>query len=125
VHGFAGPLGGLYPAPHGAVCARLLPSVMRVNVAALRARHPDAPALGRYSEVARILTGESTAVVEDGVEWVRDLCVELDVPPLATYGIREEDFPVICDKACKASSMRGNPIELTDDELTDILEQAL
>ncbi len=36
VHGFAGPIGGIFPAPHGAVCARLLAVVMEVNLRALK-----------------------------------------------------------------------------------------
>src|SRR5215213_8761925 len=36
VHGFAGPIGGMFSAPHGAVCAALLPFVMAANLKALR-----------------------------------------------------------------------------------------
>ena len=57
VHGFAGPVGGMFPAPHGAVCAALLPHVMEMNLRALRARQPASETLPRYEEVARILTG--------------------------------------------------------------------
>ena len=58
VHGFAGPIGGMFPAPHGAVCAALLPHVMEANLRALRLRQPDSPALARYEAVARLLTGQ-------------------------------------------------------------------
>jgi alcohol dehydrogenase class IV len=83
VHGFAGPIGGMFPAPHGAVCARLLPEVMAVNVAALRARAPDGEGLARYAEVARILTGDARATIADGIRWVRDLVMELGVRALS------------------------------------------
>jgi alcohol dehydrogenase class IV len=125
VHGFAGPLGGLYPAPHGAVCARLLPYVMTTNVAALRARDPGSPILVRYAEVAAIVTGTSDATAEDGVRWVASLCTDLDVPPLAAYGLKPEAFPLVCEKAARASSMKGNPIQLEQEELVSILEAAL
>jgi alcohol dehydrogenase class IV len=124
VHGFAGPLGGLFPVPHGTICARLLPYVMEANVRALEARMPDSPALARYDEVARILTGEPTARAADGVAWVQDLCQVLDVPPLADFGLSEADFPIVIEKARKASSMKGNPILLTDEELGEILRKA-
>lgn len=124
VHGFAGPLGGMYPGPHGAICARLLPFVMMTNVRALQTREPDNPALERYDEIARILTGEQTATADDGVVWVQELCQALHVSPLATYGLTQEDFPMVVQKASVASSMQGNPIKLTTEELVAILAQA-
>jgi alcohol dehydrogenase class IV len=125
VHGFAGPLGGMFHAPHGVICARLLPYVMDANVRALRSRMPDSPALARYTEVARILTGESSAQAGDGVAWVQDLCQALEVPALSDFGVTPADLPTIVDKARNASSMQGNPIPLTEAELTEILNQAL
>jgi len=125
VHGFAGPLGGMFPGPHGAICARLLPFVMMVNVRALQTREPDNPALRRYDDIARILTEDQNATADDGVAWVRELCEALHVPPLAAYGLSENDFPPVVQKASAASSMKGNPIPLTTEELTAILAQAL
>jgi alcohol dehydrogenase class IV len=125
VHGFAGPFGGMFPAPHGATCAALLPQVMAVNVQALRARQLDNPALARYDEVARILTGHDDATATAGVEWVAALCRDLQIPGLAAYGLTEADFPNLIEKAQQASSMKGNPIELTVEELGEILERAM
>jgi alcohol dehydrogenase class IV len=93
-------------------------------VRALQARMPDSPALGRYDEVAQILTGKSTAQAVDGITWVQDLCDALDVPTLSDFGLTEDDFPTVVEKARKASSMKGNPVVLTDEELTYILRQA-
>jgi alcohol dehydrogenase class IV len=125
VHGFAGPIGGLFPAPHGAICARLLPVVMDANVRALQARAPDSAALTRYDEAAQILTGLADATASKGVEWVRELCAVLSVPPLSRYGLAEADFPTVIAQAQKASSMKGNPISLTEAELAEILKSAL
>ncbi len=125
VHGFAGPIGGLYPAPHGVVCARLLPYVMEMNVRALQAREPESPALARYSEAAVLLTGDPDADAAAGVAWVQTLCAALAVPPLSTYGITEKDVPAIVEKTAVASSTKGNPIRLTEAELTEILKHAL
>jgi alcohol dehydrogenase class IV len=124
VHGFAGPLGGLFPAPHGTICARLLPYVMEANVRALQTRMPDSQALARYDEVAQILTGKSTARAADGVGWVQDLCVALEVPPLSDFGLTEDDIQIVVEKAHNSSSMKGNPIILTDEELVGILRKA-
>jgi alcohol dehydrogenase class IV len=125
VHGFAGPIGGMFAAPHGAVCARLLPEVVSRNITALRARASDSPAVARYVEVARILTGRADAVAEDAADWLRDLVAELQVPPLASYGLHEAHIDEIVPKAKRASSMAGNPVVLTDDELRDTLRAAL
>lgn len=125
VHGFAGPLGGMFPAPHGAVCARLLPFVMAANVQALAARGPDHPALDRYNTIAQIVTSHPDATAAEGVAWVEALVADLDVPPLSAYGMTGDDIPEVAEKASQSSSMRGNPILLTPDEMAAILQKAL
>lgn len=125
VHGFAGPLGGMVPAPHGALCAALLPHVMAANVAALRARAPGSISLHRYDEVAWLLTGEDGARAEDGVAWVQALCQSLQIPPLATWGLTRAHFPELIENAARSSSMKGNPVVLTEGELGAILAGAL
>lgn len=125
VHGFAAPIGGMFPAPHGAVCAGLLPWVMEANVRALRDREPDSEALERYDEVARLLTGSPQTGAEEGLEWVRSICQEMRIPPLSCHGPTEADLPVLCDRAAVASSMKGNPITLTQEEMRTILRNAL
>jgi alcohol dehydrogenase class IV len=125
VHGFAGVLGGMFPIPHGVVCARLLPFVTRKNIEVLNARDSLNPAVKRYEDVAKILTDNPSAKAMDGVAWLEDLCKHLDVAPLRAFGVKEEHFEEIINKSMNASSMKGNPIDLTFDELKDILQQAL
>ena len=125
VHGFAGVLGGMFPMPHGVICARLLPFVLAANVAAIQARMPDSPTLARFDEVARLVTGNSQAKALEGADWLMALCVDLNLPPLRDYGMTAADFASIVEKAKIASSMKGNPIVLTDEELRNILDQAL
>jgi alcohol dehydrogenase class IV len=125
VHGFAGPFGGMFDAPHGAVCAALLPHVMAVNVETLCARQPDSIALRRYDEVARLLTGSDKASAVDGVAWVLSLTRALNVPGLSTYGLTDADFDDLVDKSSQSSSMKGNPVKLTPDDMRDILTRAL
>jgi alcohol dehydrogenase class IV len=125
VHGFAGPLGGMLPAPHGAICARLLPLVMEANLKALETREPGRPVLARYTEIAQILTGDSDATASDGVSWVSDLVHNTNIPSLSSYGMGREHFSEAVEKTLKASSFKGNPILLTEAELRGILERAL
>jgi len=125
VHGFAGPIGGMFPAPHGAVCAALLPHVMAANLRALREREPDNFALRRYYHVAQLLTGNQQAAADAGVDWVEKLVAELPISKLGAYGVREEHVAEIVSKAANASSMKANPIALTPDELAQTLRLAL
>lgn len=124
VHGFAAPLGGAFPIPHGAACAALLAPVATANVRALRARDPHGPALARYAEAARMLTGYASALPEDAGPGLKRLADELGIRGLRSFGIKLEDFPAIARKAAAASSMRGNPISLLPDELAAILDAA-
>jgi alcohol dehydrogenase class IV len=125
VHGFAGPLGGIFPIPHGVVCARLLPFVMEANVRTLQSRAPHDPALERYTEVARLVTGSAGATIADGVKWVQGLCADLGMPSLSHYGVNAEHIPDVVEKSARSSSMKGNPISLSVQELSAILIQAL
>jgi alcohol dehydrogenase class IV len=125
VHGFAAPIGGMFPAPHGAVCAALLPPVMRANIAAVRDRAPHADTLRRYEEVARWLTGRSAARPEEGVAWIEALVADLGIPRLSAHGVKSSDLDAIAAKATQASSMKANPVTLNGEELRGILAAAL
>jgi alcohol dehydrogenase class IV len=98
--------------------------VVAANVAALRAREPDSPALRRYAEVAALLTGRADATVEDGVEWLRATVAALDVPPLGAVGLDPARHAEVAEKAAAASSMRANPVTLRADELVAALAAA-
>jgi alcohol dehydrogenase class IV len=125
VHGFAGPLGGMFHAPHGAICAKLLPLVMDANIKALLNHDRGHVALKRYAEIAQIVTGDKNAPPQDGVEWVSELVADLNIPPLSAHGMTEAHIPEAVMKTLSASSYKGNPIPLTEGELRDVLEMAL
>jgi alcohol dehydrogenase class IV len=114
----------MFPAPHGAICATLLPHVMEANLRALRERQPGSDAIRRYDEAARLLTGNTHAMAEAGVEWVRRLVTDLQIPRLGVYGITTNHSSGLVAKAAQASSMKANPIALTPEELAGILEKA-
>jgi alcohol dehydrogenase class IV len=125
VHGLAGPIGGMFPAPHGALCAALLPHVLETNHTALRTRAPQSPALPRFAEIARLVTGAPHAAADDLFPWVRELVAALRIPPLRTYGITQVDVPAIVAAGAKASSMKANPLVLTAEELAAAVTAAL
>ncbi len=124
VHGFAAAIGGMFPAPHGAVCAAILPHAMSANIRALRQRDPAGRALFRYEEIARLITGRAHATAEEGAIWVASLCDRLEIPPLRTYGVTAGDAEAVIEKAANASSMKANPLVLTNEELHRLLELA-
>ncbi len=125
VHGLAGPIGGNFSAPHGVICAALLPHVMATNIRALRERDLSSNALDRYDRIARLLTGNPHATADAGVEWVRQLVSDLQIPRLGSFGIRSEHAAELVGKSTQASSMKANPIALSREELADSLRQAL
>ncbi len=117
VHGFAAAIGGMFDAPHGAICAAILPAGMSMNI---RAGAGD-----RYSEIAQLTTGISSASAEDGVRWVKDLAARLAIPRLGAWGIGEQDVEPIVERAARASSMKANPVQLSREELVEVLRAAL
>ena len=123
VHGLAGPLGGMFPAPHGALCAALVPHVLRANLTAAT-RLQDAALVTRLGTVAQLVTGNAAARAEDAAQWLRDLVSEFGIPTLRAYGVTAGHVPEIVERARRASSMQGNPVELTADELSRIVEDA-
>jgi len=124
VHGFAGPFGGMFHAPHGAICAALLPHVLEVNRKALVARSPEDEALSRLERIGKLVTSDPSASAQGGISWIRNLVEALHIPALRTYGFARGDFPDVIEKAKVSSSMRGNPIELAEIELEEILDLA-
>jgi alcohol dehydrogenase class IV len=97
---------------------------MAANVSALRARVPQHPSLEGYATISRLLTGQSGADVKEGIDWVRELCIELTGPALRAWGVNEVDMPGIAEKADLSSSMKANPIPLKREELMTIVSAA-
>jgi len=125
VHGLASCLGGMYPMSHGLICARLLPLVMETNLRSLRSRQPESPILKRFNEIAQLLTGNPASSAEDAVVFLFDLQEKLAIPKLRESGLEPKDFSFLVAQAQNSSSMRGNPIKLTDKDLIEILEKAI
>jgi alcohol dehydrogenase class IV len=125
VHGLAAAAGARLSAPHGAVCAAVLAAAIDVNLRALRDRAPDHQAVQRITEVATLFTGRPDATAEDAIFWLQELTAVLSIPGLASYGLAEAEIDAVVAAAQKASSMRGNPIELGDQEVSEIVTRSL
>jgi len=127
-HAFSGPLGGSFPVPHGFACAAVLPGVMETNLRRA-AEAGVTEAVRRYADVARAMgapsASDDVATAHSGIERVRGLCAHLQVPGLAAFGMTVADVPDLAQRSRLTSSMRANPVDLSDDDLESILLGAL
>lgn len=124
VHGFAGPIGGMFKVPHGVICASLLPHVMMYNVKASEDRKEKHQLQSRYRDIARWVTGDNQATIDDGVDWITELANALEIPGLNALGIARKDFDLIVEKSIVSSSMQKNPLKLGETTLHQILLKA-
>ncbi|MCY1720257.1 iron-containing alcohol dehydrogenase [Prolixibacteraceae bacterium Z1-6] len=121
VHGFAGPMGGMFSIPHGEICACLMAAVIQINIEVLTEQGQN---IEKFTELAKILTGSDLAKAEDAIVWADNLIGELKIPSLSQFGLTENDFPELIQKAKVSSSMKGNPVELNDEQLRWILDKS-
>jgi len=128
VHGLAAPLGALFPVPHGVACGATVAEATEINIRALEEREPDNPVLAKYARIGRLFQGKNP--VDDIaarvflVRILKEWTARMKVPALSAYGIREADLDVIVAD-CRGSSMKTNPIVLTDEEVREILLRCL
>jgi alcohol dehydrogenase class IV len=125
VHGFAGPFGGMYDAPHGAVCGRLLPAVMQMNIKKIRSQTEYGEKLKRYQQIAALIFQDAAAAPEAATDWVSELVERFEIPRLGEYGLRRNEFDDLVNKAQASSSMKGNPVRLSDEDCLEILEASI
>ncbi len=125
VHGLAAPIGGMFKAPHGAVCACLLPLVFQLNYRIIQNLPEQTPMLTRFEQVGQILLNDRKAGADQAIEWLFDLRARLHIPALAAHGIQAADLPAIAAAGLQASSMKANPVKLSHPQLLDVLSQAL
>lgn len=127
VHGLASPLGAFFPIPHGAVCGTLVAAATRINIDAMRERDPNNIALKKYADVGRLLMQQelaNDAAIAALIDTLDDWTRRLRLPRLAHYRIEKKDFSrIVADS--RGSSMKTNPILLSDTEIERILEARL
>lgn len=119
VHGFAGVIGGMTGAAHGAICGALLGPVLRANRAAATGEARD-----RLDRVCAIIAEGFGGQAQDAPQAVQDWAQAAGLPDLAGLGVRAGDHAAIVEAARGASSMKGNPVALSQEELTEILRRA-
>ena len=124
VHGLASPLGAFFPIPHGVVCGTLVAVATKVNIDAMEARDPNNPALAKYAQAGRLLRGKTHMDAVGArvflVHMLKEWTEKLKLPRLSDYGVSEADIPIIVANS-RGSSMKTNPILLTDAEITSVL----
>lgn len=121
VHGFAAAIGGMKDIPHGAICASMLVPVLEANYLAIMERQPENPARDKYEILTKLLLPPGRRNVEELIKMLYQFTQEIGTPGLGKLGVRTEEYPQIVEKALNASSMKGNPIRLSAEELTNIL----
>ncbi|MCF8176984.1 MAG: iron-containing alcohol dehydrogenase [Sulfuritalea sp.] len=128
VHGIAAPLGAFFPIPHGVACGTLVATATAVNISAMEAREPDNPALAKYAEIGRRLAMQKGLNGADArgylVSTLRHWQESLGLPRLSTCRVTSADFSRIIANS-RGSSMKTNPIALSDDEIARILADRL
>ena len=128
VHGLAAPLGAFFPVPHGVACGALVAEATRLNIEALEARAPDSPALKKYALAGKLLAREdrpdAAAARARLVDILQDWTRRLELPRLGHYGVTAADVPRIVAHS-RGSSMKTNPLTLTDAELRGLLASCI
>jgi alcohol dehydrogenase class IV len=125
VHGIAGVIGGMTPAPHGALCARLLPYVFEVNASLIHRAGKDSATYEKLLLIGRILLDSDSHEIDKTVKYLEDLGRKLKIGGLQSYGVNAKDFPAIIEHSLSSSSMKGNPVPLSKEQIKRILEKAL
>jgi alcohol dehydrogenase class IV len=129
VHGFAAPIGANFPVPHGTVCAALLSPVIAANIRACRVQGAAGNrGLLRYERIAMIFQGIGAIgddAIDAAVKCTADLRRDLRIPPLKDFGLRASNVPEMVALARKTSSMKYNPVVLSDEALSDALLTAI
>jgi alcohol dehydrogenase len=125
VHGFAQPLGSLFPVPHGVVCGTLMRTVNRYTVNKLRVTDPDSDALRKYTFLGRLFNPksvlsdiESTDLFLNTLDRFTD---EFKLPLLSQFGIKKEDLIKIVEN----TNLKNHPVVFSKEELILILKERI
>lgn len=128
VHGLASPLGAFYPIPHGVVCGTLLACATKTNIDAMLKREPNNPGLEKYARVAQVLCDKNFGSVESAwqalIELLEQWTNQMHLPRLSQYGLNANGVAQVVAN-CRGSSMKTNPLELLDEEISDLVKQRL
>jgi alcohol dehydrogenase class IV len=121
-HGLAAALGGKISAPHSVIAARLAPFVMQENMRAAK-QEGRSDLLARYRKIAKLVTEDDDADMDDAIRWVNSMLDKLEIPSLSHYGVCDISFATVAEDAMKTVAIKGNPLPLTRDRLIELLIQ--
>ena len=125
VHGIAGVIGGMTPAPHGALCARLLPYVFEANAHFIAEVDRESSANKKMIMIGKVLLDSEAHDINETIDYLKDLVEKLKIDHLQSFGVHAKDFPAIIEHSLSSSSMKGNPVPLSREQIKRILEKAL
>lgn len=131
VHGIVAPLGAFHPIGHGVGCGMLVTEATRLNIGLMERREPDNPALAKYTRIGRLFEetppnlplsgeGQASSLVHTLESWAQ----KLELPRLAAFGVTEVDIPRLVAHS-RGSSMKTNPVELTDEDIGQVIRACL
>lgn len=125
VHGFASSIGGLFTIPHGVVCGTLMAPANAITVKKLREQSDNSSALGKYSILGKLFSGEEQRSQDYYIDYIINLLWEwtemMAIPRIGKYGIGTDDF----DRIISLTDVKNNPVKLENDDLREILEARL
>lgn len=128
VHGLASPLGAFYPIPHGVVCGTLVADATELNIRCMLEREPENPALEKYATLGDVLNERrhpsKDASRQALCRLLKQWTEQMELEPLSVYGVSEKGFENIIQN-CRGSSMKTNPIVMTDAEVRELLQRRL
>lgn len=121
VHGFAGPLGSVTGAAHGAICGALLPYGLKVN------RHfaDDPIVIQRLDQIANWIIPIFGGMKADAFDTLAAWIADQGITGLASLGLKEVDIRAVATASQASSSMKANPVALPFEALVSVLEEAL
>jgi alcohol dehydrogenase class IV len=125
VHGFASTIGGRFSIPHGLVCASMMGPANEVTFNKLIKNNPDNPFIKKYTRVGRIFFGstdnDDVFYAEFLINKIHDMALEFKLPKLRNYGFD----PELMDHIIAITSNKYNPVQLSQEELKEILEKVV
>lgn len=123
VHSMAHQLGAVYDTPHGLANAILLPTVMKFNGETSYEEYREILTQAFHTDATRFTKEE---VIKTFCEKIKDLSEKVGITQtVGEVGGRQEDIPMLADKAMEDPCKPGNPREVTREDFIKLYEEAM
>lgn len=126
LHEFVYVIGGMYNIAHSALSAALLYPCMLINMQRVQTYDPYGVTLNKFAKIGSMLSGIEQTEDKHWVllrflsEKLAEMDKELKVKKLSALGVKKEDFY----KIITAVEQNGNPVDLNEADMLEILELA-